>query len=109
MKQPEAEETGRGQERATEPVERLDPEPVDDDGGHRERGELECAPVDVEQREHLLPWLISLAAVGLALVMVSAILFHLARNEVGAGLSMNGPLLVLAVFVALGRYMIVPL
>jgi uncharacterized membrane protein len=54
-------------------------------------------------------WLTPLAAAGLALVMISAIVFHLARSEGGARLSANGLLLALAVFVAVGRYMIGPL
>lgn len=56
----------------------------------------------------VLPWLTPLAAAGLALVMISAIVFHLARNERGPRLSVNGLLLALAVFVAVGRYAIVP-
>ena len=56
----------------------------------------------------VLPWLTSLAAVGLGLIMLSAIVFHLSRRErsnaVGLGL-----VLAVAVFVAVGRYVIVPL
>lgn len=53
----------------------------------------------------VLPWLTTLAAVGLALLMISAIVFHLARNERPNAIG-NGVLLAVAVFVALGRYLL---
>ena len=56
----------------------------------------------------VLPWLTPLAAVGLGLIMALAIPFHLGRNEL-RNAATNGVLLALAVFVALGRYLIVPL
>jgi uncharacterized membrane protein len=56
----------------------------------------------------VLPWLTPLAAVGLALVMILAIAFHLTRSERRNALG-NGLLLALAVFVAISRYTFVPL
>lgn len=56
----------------------------------------------------VLPWLTPLAAVGLALIMLSAIVFHLSRRERSNALGLSVGL-VLAVFVAVGRYFIVPL
>ena len=56
----------------------------------------------------VLPWLTPLAAAGLGLIMLSAIVFHLSRREPGNALGL-GLLLAVAVFVAVGRYVIVPL
>ncbi len=56
----------------------------------------------------VLPWLTPSAAVGLALLMTFAIAFHLTRSE-GRNAVGNGALLAIAVFVAVGRYLIVPL
>ena len=56
----------------------------------------------------ILPWLTPLAAAGLALVMILAIGFHATRREWPA-IGFNTVLLVLAVFVAYGRFMIMPL
>ena len=56
----------------------------------------------------VLPWLTPSAAVGLALLMTFAIAFHLTRSE-GRNAVGNGVLLTIAVFVAVGRYLIVPL
>jgi DoxX-like family len=50
---------------------------------------------------HISPWLSPTAALGLATIMVLAIGFHLLRHE-SAGAP--GVLLVLAIFVALGRF-----
>ncbi|UYN89456.1 MAG: DoxX family protein [Anaerolineales bacterium] len=51
----------------------------------------------------ILPWLTPLAAALLAVVMALAIIFHLARKEF-ANLAVNTPLLLLAAFVAWGRW-----
>ncbi|GAB4574322.1 MAG: DoxX family protein [Anaerolineae bacterium] len=56
----------------------------------------------------ILPVLTPLAAVGLALVMVGAALTHLRRKEYGM-IAMNAMLFALAVFVAYGRFVLVPL
>jgi putative oxidoreductase len=57
---------------------------------------------------HILPWLTIAAAVGLALVMIFAAVFHASRHEY-SGILMNVVLLVLALFVVYGRWMLVPL
>ena len=55
----------------------------------------------------IMPWLTPLAAAGLALVMVLATGFHLARHET-SGIGLTLVLLLLAAFVAYGRFMLVP-
>lgn len=56
----------------------------------------------------ILPWLTPLAAAGLALTMLLAIGFHASRREPPA-IGFNAVLLILAAFVAYGRFMVVPL
>ena len=56
----------------------------------------------------ILPWLTPLAGAALALIMILAIGFHASRREAPA-IGINSVLLVLAAFVAYGRFMIVPL
>jgi uncharacterized membrane protein len=56
----------------------------------------------------VLPWLTPLAAVGLALVMIFAVVFHLTRSEPRNAVG-NGLLLAVAVFVAIGRSVVAPL
>lgn len=56
----------------------------------------------------VLPGLTTLAAIGLALVMISAIVFHLARKDGGASLLTNGLLLAVAAVIAVGRYALLP-
>jgi uncharacterized membrane protein YphA (DoxX/SURF4 family) len=51
----------------------------------------------------ILPWLTPLAALGLVLLMIGAALTHLRRTEYGY-IAMNVVLLVLAAFVAYGRF-----
>jgi uncharacterized membrane protein YphA (DoxX/SURF4 family) len=51
----------------------------------------------------LLPWLTPLAALGLVLTMVGAALTHRRRKEYG-NIAANAVLLVLAAFVAYGRF-----
>jgi uncharacterized membrane protein len=53
----------------------------------------------------ILPWLTPLAAVGLALLMLFAIIFHLRRGEPWVG---NLLFLVLAVVVVVGRVFVKP-
>jgi uncharacterized membrane protein YphA (DoxX/SURF4 family) len=52
---------------------------------------------------HIAPILVPLAAVGLALVMVGAVVVHARRNE-AMNVAVNVVLIVLAVFVAWGRF-----
>src|SRR5215211_2286025 len=56
----------------------------------------------------ILPWLTPLAATGLALIMLLAAGFHASRRE-GQAIGMTAVLLILAAFVAYGRFVIVPL
>ena len=53
----------------------------------------------------ILPWLTPLAAVGLVLTMIGAALTHLRRKEYGT-IAAPAVLLVLAAFVAYGRFFI---
>jgi len=55
-----------------------------------------------------LPWLTPLAAAGIALIMLLAAGFHAKRGE-AYGIVFNLVLLVLAVFVAYGRWFVHPL
>lgn len=56
----------------------------------------------------ILPWLTPLAALGLALIMLFAIIFHVTRREPQA-IVFTLVLLLLAGFVAYGRFTLVPL
>lgn len=51
----------------------------------------------------ILPWLATVAAIGLVLVQVGAIIVHAMRKEVAKSLPMNLGLLLAAAFVAVGR------
>jgi putative oxidoreductase len=55
----------------------------------------------------VLPWLTVAAAIGLAIVMVSAAVFHASRREYSQ-IATNVILLVLVAFVAYGRWVLVP-
>ena len=55
----------------------------------------------------IVPWLTPLAALGLVLLMIGAALTHLRRTEYG-NIAMNAVLLVLAAFVAYGRFFVLP-
>jgi uncharacterized membrane protein YphA (DoxX/SURF4 family) len=55
----------------------------------------------------ILPQLVAWAAVGLAVIMLLAAVFHLTRREYGA-VVMNLVLFALAAFVAYGRFVLVP-
>jgi hypothetical protein len=55
----------------------------------------------------ILPWLTVAAAIGLAIVMVAAIVFHLVRGE-ATRIVTNVVLLALLLFVLIGRMAIVP-
>ena len=56
---------------------------------------------------HIVPSLTAIAAVGLVLVMVCAIIFHISRKEY-PNIGINAILLVLAAFVAYGRFVLMP-
>lgn len=55
----------------------------------------------------ILPWLTAWAAMGLALIMLLAALFHLVQREY-PNILLNLVLLALAVFVAYGRFVVLP-
>ena len=57
---------------------------------------------------HILPWLTSVAAIGLALTMIGAIILHGRRKEF-PNMVPSLVLLLLAVFVILGRFVWVPI
>jgi uncharacterized membrane protein YphA (DoxX/SURF4 family) len=54
----------------------------------------------------VLPWLTPLAALGLVVLMIGAALTHLRRTEYG-NIAVNAVLLILAAFVAYGRFFVV--
>jgi uncharacterized membrane protein YphA (DoxX/SURF4 family) len=54
------------------------------------------------------PWLVSCAAAGLMIVMISATIFHVTRGEVSSAIT-TAVLLVLATFVAYMRWRVVPI
>jgi hypothetical protein len=54
------------------------------------------------------PWLVTWAAVGVVFVMVSATVWHIARNEISSAL-ITLVLLAMATFVAYARYRILPI
>ena len=56
----------------------------------------------------ILPWLTVAAAIGLAIVMVAAIIFHLARGEVNR-IAFNIVFLLLLLFLTYGRIALAPL
>ena len=55
----------------------------------------------------ILPWLTPLAALGLVLTMIGAALTHLGRTEYGY-IAVAALLLILAAFVAYGRFFVLP-
>ena len=57
---------------------------------------------------HILPWLTPVAAIGLALTMIGAMILHGRRNEF-PNMVPSLVLVLLAVFVILGRFMWVPI
>lgn len=56
----------------------------------------------------ILPWLTPLAAVGLVCTMIGALLLHLQRKDGAQALVTNIVLLLLAAFVAYGRFVLIP-
>ena len=55
----------------------------------------------------IVPWLTPLAALGLVLTMIGAALTHLRRQEYGP-IAVTAVLLILAAFVAYGRFFVLP-
>lgn len=56
----------------------------------------------------ILPWLTPLAASGLILTMAGAMILHGKRGDGMKKISMNMLLMLMAVFIALGRFLILP-
>ena len=56
----------------------------------------------------ILPWLTPLAAVGLVFTMIGAIILHVRRGDGAQAIVMNVVLLLMASFVAYGRFALVP-
>src|SRR5688572_23180609 len=56
----------------------------------------------------ILPWLVTWAAVGIMVVLVSATVFHIARGEISSA-AITLVLLAMATFVAYMRYRVVPI
>jgi len=56
----------------------------------------------------ILPWLVSWAAVGIMIVMISATIFHMMRGEVSSALT-TFVLLAMATYVAYMRWRIAPI
>jgi hypothetical protein len=54
------------------------------------------------------PWLVSCAAAGIMIVMVSATVFHLMRGELSSAVT-TVVLLAMATFVAYGRWRVIPI
>ncbi len=57
---------------------------------------------------HILPWLTPVAAIGLAIIMVGAVVVHLRRNE-ASHVAAPVVLLLLSLLVVYGRFVLVPL
>ena len=56
----------------------------------------------------ILPWLTPIAAVGLVLTMIGAMMLHMRRGE-AAHIAPNVILLLLAAFIVVGRFAVMPL
>ena len=56
----------------------------------------------------ILPWLTPIAAIGLVLTMIGAVMLHARRGE-AAHIAPNVVLLLLAAFVVVGRFVVMPL
>jgi len=62
----------------------------------------------VPQLTGILPWLTPVAALGLVLTMAGAIALHVNRGDGMKAISRNIMLMLLAGFIAIGRFVIVP-
>jgi hypothetical protein len=57
---------------------------------------------------HIKPWLVSCAAAGIMIVMISATVYHLMRGEVGSAIT-TIVLLAVATFIAYMRWWVAPI
>jgi hypothetical protein len=69
---------------------------------------LAAAGLTLPGLTRILPWLVPLAAAGVMIVMVSATVFHIARNEISSAFT-TAVLLGLATFVAYMRWKVKPI
>lgn len=69
---------------------------------------LAAAGIILPSLTNILPWLTPLAATGLVIVMIGAVIFHILRREY-PNLVLNFVLLAMAAFVAYGRFVLAPL
>ena len=69
---------------------------------------LAAAGLIIPSLTGFLPWLTPVAAIGLVMVMIGAIVFHVQRREY-PNTVFNLVLLILSVFVAFGRWSVLPL
>lgn len=56
----------------------------------------------------VMPWLVPCAAAGLTIVMASAVVFHISRNEIGSAIT-TAILFVVTAFVAYMRWRVMPI
>lgn len=56
----------------------------------------------------ILPWLTPLAAIGLALTMIGALMLHVRRGDGVQAIVTNVVILLLAAFVAYGHFVLIP-
>ena len=68
---------------------------------------VEAIGIVLPELTGIVPWLTPLAALGLVLTMIGAALTHLRRAEYGP-IAVIAVLLILAAFVAYGRYFVLP-
>ena len=69
---------------------------------------LAAVGIVLPQWTGILPWITPLAAAGLALTMIGAMILHLRRGEGVKSVLDNIILLLLTAFVAYGRFVLVP-
>lgn len=69
---------------------------------------LLMAGLILPQLTGILPWLTPVSAVGLVLTMMGAVILHMRRGDGVKAISVNIMLLLLAAFVAYGRFVLLP-
>jgi uncharacterized membrane protein YphA (DoxX/SURF4 family) len=56
----------------------------------------------------LMTWLTPVAAIGLSLTMIGAMVLHIRRQDGAKAIAMNFMLMIMAAFIAFGRFAILP-
>jgi len=69
---------------------------------------LAAAGLTLPALTRIQPWLVSWAAAGIMIVMVSATIFHAARGEISSAIT-TAVLLLLATFLAYARWRVAPI